>query len=79
MLLEKDVDLSVQSLDTGETSLHVATGCRHMKTVKMLVEAGVDVILWIHLSAVHSDLLSRCNLLILSRLSTIFSGRRAPQ
>ena len=43
MLLEKDVDLSVQSLDTGGTSLHVATGCQHMETVKVLLEASVDV------------------------------------
>ncbi|KAM0805847.1 ankyrin repeat-containing domain protein [Usnea florida] len=42
MLLEKDVDLSVQSHDTGGTPLHVATGCRHMETVKMLLEAGMD-------------------------------------
>ena len=43
MLLEKDVDLSVQSLDTGGTPLHVATGCRHMESFKMLLEAGMDV------------------------------------
>ena len=43
MLLEKDVDLSIQSLEKGGTSLHVATGCRHMETVKMLLEAGADI------------------------------------
>lgn len=43
MLLEKDVDLNVQSLEKGGTPLHVATGCRHMEIVKFLLEAGADV------------------------------------
>lgn len=42
MLLEKEVNLNVQSLDKGGTPLHVATGCRHVEIVKMLLEAGAD-------------------------------------
>ena len=43
MLLMKDVNLNMQSLKKGGTPLHVATGCRHMEIVKMLLEAGADV------------------------------------
>ena len=43
MLLEKEVNLNVQSLTKGGTPLHVAIGCRHVEIVKMLLEAGADV------------------------------------
>ena len=42
MLLEREVDLRVQSLDGGRIPLHFATGCRHVEIVKMLLESGAD-------------------------------------
>ena len=43
MLLGKEVDLNVQLLGRDETLLHVATGCRHMEIIKILLETGADV------------------------------------